>query len=851
MDSVNQAFVLETPKINLAPIEEERYCQVSGIVVFVDKKKNVGGTWINPDFIIETCESHKRFYCPGYSGAGYCNIDAEDVIEAEGLYKPSNKQGVDYELRLAKIPLIEPAVTRSAIIKAIHHCFPRQGRLLLGEAERVFEKLARLSLECPEYKGLETAARVNLYMSKISSEYSKMGGESDAPDKFYPEMEKKDAVKLLKDWYKNRIIRQLRMLGLTQPEIKGSYYEPIVLYEKLKNNPYTVPFISLERAESLSRKFRLGVTNDQFRRGEIVRLLYKNTSESQWCGTPTFLVKKRFDDFDKYRESLTAETDEEGNTKFGWDVRIGDVGGTELICLRICYDAEVTIKTRFVKIIKEYKDHYPGKFDVVYKMPTLTQEQKTAIFGCLNNAISGICGLPGSGKSTLINEIVLNLEMRKINYAIVGFTGACILRCKDILAEANMSETIINKAFTIHRAIFKGLDIPDEDLTHLIIDESSMVYSDLIAQLLQKFPNIRWICNSGDIQQLLPISWGFYFTQLIESERIPIYKLNQIHRTYKVQGETCGIMENVNKIANMPTNGIKFTFETINTNKAIKNFHVIDGGVDYVKDIVRSYKKAGIKDHEFVIITPYNTVREELNRFHQETYYPGQQDFYDSKKVPWRKGNIAVCLENNYDIGVYNSSPCRVLDVNERYMRVSFDKEAVNWDGVSDLNSRRYNKTYNFSLNFALDDGFGGGYKRRQKSTYQNDDDFDLTTKMLARAGSKTVHKCQGGQFNFVVGYFPPDKKANRRFLNRNMLYTLVSRGRRCVFLIGDPDEMEAMVAMKPLKRYDLLNSYLADELEKTEDGFNHASLVIGTFSDEQSREAYNYFAGDDGDEDW
>lgn len=836
--------VLKTPEV-------EKYCQVNGIVTWVDKFKYNGG-WVNPDFIIETCESHKRFYCSGYDGQGYCNISAEDLIEAEGWYTPSDKDNVDFNLRLDKVPLIEPAVSKTAILKTIHHSFPRQGKLMLGDAERLYNKLADITSELPEYAGMEPQFRINLYMTKISNEYHKMGSESTAPDIFYPEMEKKNAIKLLRDWYKNRVVRQLKMLGLVDEDIRESYYDPTILYTKLRNNPFTIPFITLEKAESISRRFRLGITNNQYKCGDIVRQIYKNTKDKQWCGTPTFIIKKTFPDFDKYRECLTAETDEEAETPYGWDIRIVEVAGLELVCLRICNEAEVIVKDYFIKMVNEYNKYCPGMMDIVYKMKTLTDEQKLAINGALNNPISCIVAGAGFGKSTLAVEIINNLHLRKINVIVVGYTGKSVFRIKQCLKLANVSENIIENTYTLHGAIHRGTKYADEDVNAVLCDEATMADTRIFSLFLSKFTNIRRICFFGDLNQLLPIGWGTLFAEVIESERFPIYRLSVCHRTIKVKDEVDGIYLNCNAIANHPDPKIPFRFKTMENEKGVKNFFTYDGDIGTVKGIIEAYKKAGILDYQFVVICPYNIVKNELNRYYQEKYRVGCKDYYDAKKIAYRVGDIVIMRENNYDINVMNGQDGRVLAANDRYITISFDPDCLVWDGVSDINARRYKCTHNFMLNYALEDGFGNNYRRKYNKDRTEGDSSELTTKMICLGYARTAHLSQGSEFMYTLCYIPPDKKASRSFLCRNILYTMVSRARRACYVVGNIDEIERIVSFQPSRRYDLLSSYLVDSLDKSKDGCDGRSLVVGTFISEESKEAYEYFTGDmDDDDDW
>ena len=109
---------------------------------------------------------------------------------------------------------------------------------------------------------------------------------------------------------------------------------------------------------------------------------------------------------------------------------------------------------------------------------TLTDEQKVAIEGSLNNWISVITGGSGTGKTTIIAELVHNLEMRDVCYSLNSFTGKAVARIREVVKRRNPA--------TLHRMIARAGSA--HRYAHIIIDECSMVTEEVDLLSLQSFP---------------------------------------------------------------------------------------------------------------------------------------------------------------------------------------------------------------------------------------------------------------------------------------------------------------------------------------------------------------------------
>ncbi|EQD27309.1 ATP-dependent RecD/TraA family DNA helicase, partial [mine drainage metagenome] len=148
--------------------------------------------------------------------------------------------------------------------------------------------------------------------------------------------------------------------------------------------------------------------------------------------------------------------------------------------------------------------------DSVKVSETTTSEQTKAIQGAMDHKICIITGGAGVGKTTVISEIVKNLNIRGLRYRLLSFTGKAVSRLKEVTGS--------NKCSTIHRFLNKSRAETDV----IIIDEASMVTDALMHQLFDTC-RINRIVLVGDPNQLEPIGWGKFFKELVKSETIPCY----------------------------------------------------------------------------------------------------------------------------------------------------------------------------------------------------------------------------------------------------------------------------------------------------------------------------------------
>jgi len=311
--------------------------------------------------------------------------------------------------------------------------------------------------------------------------------------------------------------------------------------------------------------------------------------------------------------------------------------------------------------------------------------------------------------TTLISEIVHNLELREIPYAVVSFTGKAVSRIREIIKRPTPS--------TMHRLIARANIV--NKFAHLIIDEASMVTTELLYQFFKAFPHPYKITLVGDINQLPPIGWGSLMEQLMKSGRVPTYRLTQNHRLEMtsvmcadgtIKEMSNGIMINANKLIEYDAEDPE-PFDFVQTD----NFQVMEGSIELVYDVIRALYQSNIPSDQITVITPYNKELDELNKTYQEIYNEGNRSVIDSRGKLWMIRDRVIMLNNEYKINIFNGEEGSVVDILDESIMVMFK------DGIR----------YEFKL-------------ESQKESNENEDEEsdELTVKKLGHSFALSIHKC-------------------------------------------------------------------------------------------------------------
>ena len=421
------------------------------------------------------------------------------------------------------------------------------------------------------------------------------------------------------------------------------------------------------------------------------------------------------------------------------------VGETNCIFLSNLYQAERSIAERLAMLTTEKLPW--GAIDADKAVPwveariglELATSQQAAIRLALDSKMIVITGGPGVGKTTIVNAILRILAAKGVNILLAAPTGRAAKR---------LNETTGLEAKTIHRLLevdprdggFKrNLENPlDCDL--LVIDETSMVDVLLMHAVLKALPRTAALFVVGDVDQLPSVGPGQILADLIGSGVIPVVRLTEVFRQaaqsriiVSAHRINQGLMPDLGK----PEEGSDFYFV-----QADEPETAVTRIVELVKTrIPRRFRLDSIRDIQ--VLCPMNrggVGARSLNIALQAALNPAGERKVERFGWTFAPGDKVMQIENDYDKEVFNGDIGYIDDVdpNEGELTASFDGRAI---------------TY----------GFG-----------------ELDT--LVPSYAATIHKSQGSEYPAVV---IPVMTQHYAMLQRNLLYTGVTRGKRLVVLVG------------------------------------------------------------------
>lgn len=364
------------------------------------------------------------------------------------------------------------------------------------------------------------------------------------------------------------------------------------------------------------------------------------------------------------------------------------------------------------------------------------KEQIEAITLAMESKVMILTGGPGTGKTTTVKGIIGGLTSAGNRILLAAPTGRAAKR----LAEATGME-----AKTIHRLLeakppdgYKRNEMNKLEGDVLIVDESSMIDIILMYNLLKAVPDEMTLIFIGDADQLPSVGPGNVLLDMIDSGAVPKVKLTQIFR----QAMESDIIMNAHRInkGEYPDlsnkKGTDFFFDEKDDDTGISGV-IVDLCVNRLPKFYR------VRPSDIHVLTPMqrgeigaqnlNTIlQKELNREKAALYRGG---------IEYKRGDKVMQIKNNYDKEVWNGDIgiIKSINIDERALEVSFDAS----DPIK------------YELN-ELDE--------------------------LVLAYATTVHKAQGSEYDIVV---IPMTTQHYKMLQRNLLYTAITRARKAVIIVG------------------------------------------------------------------
>jgi len=587
--------------------------------------------------------------------------------------------------------------------------------------------------------------------------------------------------KLLKWWYKSRTMRKLYVLGLNNKEIKESEnimnMTPSEIYEQCMKDAFRIISISIDKCKIIYDMLGLTYDDDKIYRATIVRKVHSNNIDKAWTGTPSKYI---LDQFKSINKNMVAKLEEE----------YGVIGELGTLYLKFHYTVETTIAEILSKMINDnnsvFKSSTTEIIQGVFKDSKLTDEQKSAVTEGLNKRITIISGGPGTGKTNTIKSLVLELERLGIPYAVASFTGKAVARLKEVLKN--------NKPMTLHMMIAKRKQIAP--FKHLIIDESSMVTTELLYFFFKSFGFDFNITFVGDRNQLQPISYGNLFTELIVSGCLtPIY-LTKNHRV-NVTGIQDDLVYNANlmvdhyyKILNRDPDEFIPPIEFHQGN----NFFKLEGGLDIVFEIVRLMSDKGIKSDDLMVISPYVKYLDEINRNCQKIFNNSVNYITCPRGIKWSIGDKVRIVANNYNLNLMNGDAGHIIDLITEPGKSGYPEIQVQFAS---------GQTVIFDVNYDIDDKSNYDMSLGTSETYLVSNNPSLS--LLTHNFCSTVHSMQGNETDTCIFFLPREDKINPSFINFNLLYTAITRSKKMCFVVGDIQQFDLHSTISPAYRVDNL----------------------------------------------
>lgn len=415
----------------------------------------------------------------------------------------------------------------------------------------------------------------------------------------------------------------------------------------------------------------------------------------------------------------------------------------------------------------------------------LDEHQMTAVKEAVRNGLLIITGGPGTGKTTTINTIIKYFEMEGLDIFLAAPTGRAAKR---------MSETTGFEARTIHRMLelnggvdgaagFERNEQNPLETDVVIIDEMSMVDISLMHALLKAVAVGTRLILVGDVNQLPSVGPGSVLRDIIRSHECNVVMLTKIFR----QASTSDIIVNAHKINQGE--------EVMLDNKSMDFFFLKRYDADVIISVVLQLIKQKLP--KFVDATPYDIqvltpMRkgllgvERLNGILQRYLNPPspQKREKEHGDILFREGDKIMQTRNNYQLE---------WEIRTKY-GLSVDKGTGVFNG--DMGIVREINDFAETMTVEFDEG------RMVEYPYKLLDELEL-------AYAITIHKSQGSEYPVVV---IPLLSGPSMLMNRNLLYTAVTRARKCVTLVGNEVTFAQMVQnTSQQKRY----SGLCDRLKE------------------------------------
>lgn len=547
-------------------------------------------------------------------------------------------------------------------------------------------------------------------------------------------------------------------------------------YQVVEENPYRladdISGIGFKIADEIASRIGIHTDSDYRIRSGLLYVLLQATGEGHTCLSKEDLL---------HRAAALLGVEEEQ---------------MEIQLMNLCMDRKLVMKEQNGKVMVWYGQYYYMELNVakmlhdlnlecemeesqiVKKLSkvenqasiTLDEMQRKAVVEAVKNGVLVITGGPGTGKTTTINAIIRYFETEDMEILLAAPTGRAAKR---------MTEATGWEAVTIHR-LLELSGVPSDDRSTasferneenpleadvIIIDEMSMVDIFLMNALLKAVSVGTRLILVGDINQLPSVGPGCVLKDIIRAGSCPVVQLTRIFR----QASQSDIIVNAHKI----NRGEHVTLD----NKSRDFFFLQRQDPNVILRVVLALvqekmpRYVDARPTDIQVLTPMRKGSlgvENLNEMLQRYLNPPspEKNEKETARGRFREGDKVMQIKNNYQIE---------WEARNRY-GIAIDKGTGIFNG--DMGIVQQIDLLAETMEVLFDD------YRTVTYSFQMLEELEL-------AYAVTIHKSQGSEYPAVV---IPLLTGPRMLMNRNLLYTAVTRARSCVTLVGSPETFAQMI---------------------------------------------------------
>ncbi|WP_374284549.1 ATP-dependent RecD-like DNA helicase [Lactococcus sp.] len=589
-------------------------------------------------------------------------------------------------------------------------------------------------------------------------------------------------IKILRENHgMEKVLTQLATYGLTSKQTFQIYekYKDETL-DKLKENPYLlvedVKGVGFKTADNIAKNLGIEADSPERFKAALMHILSSQPLETG----DTYMEAKALLELavDLLETSRNVEISPvEVANEINSLIEEGKIQqeGTKLFENSL-YFAEEGIKKSLNSLIERHGQDF--KEEKLLSELTKVEEdldmtyddlQKQAIIGAMKHQFFVLTGGPGTGKTTIINGFIeLYSRVYKVDLDVHHYNDdlfPILLAAPTGRASRRMNELTGLPAATLHRHLGLGQDenMADEfsnDLSGslLIVDEFSMVDTWLANKLFQAIPASMKVLLVGDSDQLPSVGPGQVFADLLKIPQIPSVRLNKIFR--QDENSTITSLAHSIKDGHLPAD-----FTARKPDRSY--FESRSQDVPYlISQIAGAWKKKGNNPFELQILAPMYKGQAGINTLNvllQNLFNPLEDRLeFKFNDIQFREGDKVLHLVNDASANVFNGDLGLVSElIAAKHSDSKQDEIVMDFDG--------------------------------QEVSYPRAEWYKIT---LAYAMS--IHKSQGSEFSTVI---VPMVSSYSRMLERNLLYTAITRAKQSLILIGEQRAFEQAVAKEGSNR--------------------------------------------------